>query len=242
MGLDNIFSNSFKDYKKNFKLILKSYWWFYILPLIVMLGFLYGIVMGFQDSQNYSVFFIVSLIILTIGFGFFNYWLGLILIYVALYNKKGDMRFKQVAGKSIKYFWRMLGLLVILGLALLGLFILLIIPAVIFWIFWIFSAYVLIGENKGIIGSMKRSKAIVKGRWWHVFGYTLLIVLVAIGVSILFSIPQFIMGFVTQVFPNLFFIIFANVINFIFGLVSTILITPFVIFFFKNLYLELKRK
>ncbi len=45
-------------------------------------------------------------------------------------------------------------------------------------IFWIFASYIFIGENKGILESLKISHQIVKGKWWKVFGWTLLFVLI----------------------------------------------------------------
>ena len=89
---------------------------------------------------------------------------------------------------------------------------------------------------------MKRSKIIVKGKWWLVFGYSLLIVLILggiyFGISLISSVIVLPLSFLSG--AGIFFFVLFYLISFIFKLIATILTTPFGILFFKNLYLELR--
>lgn len=72
------------------------------------------------------------------------------------------------------------GILLAVGL-LLG-----ILAAIWIGVAWSFSSVVLLLENKGVIGSLRRSWQLVRGTWWRVFGILLLTqVLVGIAASIL---------------------------------------------------------
>lgn len=52
-----------------------------------------------------------------------------------------------------------------------GLFLLLIVPGVIFAVYWTFTPMVVLFRDKTGLDAMRESKAIVKGSWWRVFGY-----------------------------------------------------------------------
>lgn len=69
----------------------------------------------------------------------------------------------------------MYGIIVVLGI------ILLIIPGVIFSIWLLFYGFVITYEKKGTIESLKRSRELVRGYWWGIFGrYLLGVILVGL--------------------------------------------------------------
>ena len=88
-------------------------------------------------------------------------------IYNALYRKK-EMSVGETLAGGKRYFWRFFWFSLVYGIFSFGLFLLFIIPGIIFMVFWLFSSYVLIGENKRILESLKESHNIVKGKWWRV--------------------------------------------------------------------------
>ena len=241
MRFNDIFSRSWQEYKKNFKLFLKIYSVFYLIPLLVLS--LFAVLISLQE--NLSAGLSVLYIIILIGVLFFSYWLHLTIYYISIYNEK-NLNFKKAVKNSLNYFWKFLGLGIVLSLALLGLSILLIIPGIIFMIFWMFSPYVLMKENKKIIESMKTSKKIVKGKWWSVFGYFILLILIIISISLAFFIPAVIINFAIILLtassetPGLSVVISTEIISFIFRLAATLITTPLMILFFKNFYLDLK--
>jgi hypothetical protein len=74
-----------------------------------------------------------------------------------------------VAGNS-RVGWRLLGAGVLTGLAVLGGFILLIVPGIIFGVWFSLAAYAVVAEDLGVIAAMKRSRQLVKNRFWDTFG------------------------------------------------------------------------
>ncbi len=65
------------------------------------------------------------------------------------------------------------------GICLLGLFILLIIPGLIFAVFWYFTLYIVLYYGKTGMDAMKESKSLVKGRWRKTLWYIMLIGIVS---------------------------------------------------------------
>ena len=114
------------------------------------------------------------------------------------------------------------------------------IPFIIYIIYWSFSAFVLIDQNIGVWKSIKKSKEIIKGHWWLVFGYLILISIIAFIALIVVSLPQIISALLILVSPILGWI--AYVIGTLIRIVGQLLITVFVMLFIKNFYLELKSK
>ncbi len=122
------------------------------------------------------------------------------------------------------------------------------------------SPYVLIRENVGIFESMRRSKLIVKGRWWRVFGYFILFSLITIAISFAFLIPNLIIDVALRTsFPQIttidessifgqplnlktfmIFLILSGVLKGIFSIIKLIIIFPLTILFFKNFYFNLR--
>lgn len=324
MDFSEIFSKSWREYKKNFKLILKAYWWFYILPLIILgiigLIFLLSFLAPLQSylksysssfpqglnltstlsSLNpfkltgnavndfgalglwgYAAGFIVLLIIFGVIFSILYIFLTLALYHAAFYNEKGNMKFREAASGGKRYFWRFLGLSILISLIMIllslpgivalitviigailksialvlifalisiVLFILAFIYTLYLGISWLFSTYILMKENKKILESMRTSKEMVKGKWWRIFGYFLLIMLIIIAISVGFSIASSIITLPLSIFSLATGIkgifvgsILNQIIGFVFSTAAAIITTPLGILFFKNLYLDMKK-
>lgn len=237
-GFTDLFVDSWREYKAKFTSILQVFLLLYALPVIVFGGIAFFVIVSYfgvsSDFNNSLVtedivlqlfedtpeYFVVSMLIFLFAFGliFFGFYslMTLSFIYIG-FSKKNKINFKGSIGGGWKFFWSYIGLSLLLLLALSGLFLLLIIPGVIFLVYWTFAPYVLFNEKKGIIDSMKGSFHLVKGRWWKTFGFVFKMILFTILVSLIFS-----------------YIPFGDFI-------STLLLTPFAIFFFKNLYLDMKK-
>lgn len=258
MDFGEVLTQSFKDYSKNFKLILKTFSILYALPY-----FLYSLAVavfsylaiqkipslsagaGSAEIAGALPFLIIGgILVLVLGLCYmvFLFLTNTTLFYFVLFNTKGDMTFKQAFKGGRKYFWRMLGLTIVLMLAVIGLCLLLIIPGIIFSVFWLFSMYILVSEDTGIIEAMKRSKLFVKGRWWTVFGYLLLFGLLTGVAGTVLLVPGMIIGFIRQMFlGSLPITLVLSTLEIIIRLVYMVLITPFGVVFFKNFYFELKK-
>lgn len=77
----------------------------------------------------------------------------------------------------------------IMTLILILLSYLLIIPAIIWGIFYIFTLYVVAIEGIGGRAALKRSKSLVKGHWFEVFAYVLIINIALFFVGIVMMFP-----------------------------------------------------
>lgn len=127
-------------------------------------------------------------------------------------------------------------------------FLLLIIPAIIFTVYWIFGIYILFDEKKGIRESLRRSREIVRGKWWRVLGNSLLIGLILIGIYFALTL----ISFPTQIIYNnailngesisTQFIVLNSLLGWLSNFLISLISIPIPILFFKNLYFDLKKK
>jgi|SRR3989338_684556 len=235
MGLGNVFSRTWKDYKVNFLMNIKVMLVFYILPavlfggILIWLAFSSGLFSDFMDMfgqvtelqtsvvggtqvEGYdylqdmqlrqqkasalffgflgkALWFILLAGVLWILIMFLQYY-GYLAIYAPALKKKGKYGFKDALRESKPYYWRTIGLFIILSLVTLGIYFLGIILSiftfglgllaaivVLIWlmVLWMFAPFVIVDMNKGVFESLSGSWKIVKGRWWRSFGYVLLV-------------------------------------------------------------------
>jgi hypothetical protein len=87
-----------------------------------------------------------------------------------------------------KNFWSILWVYTLMSLVVIGGYVLLIVPGVIATIALYFSLFVLVNEGSRGESALTRSRILVKGRWWLVFGKLLLIgilnILLALGIGL----------------------------------------------------------
>jgi hypothetical protein len=87
-------------------------------------------------------------------------------------------------GEAVRLFTRYLGTLLLLGLALLGLGLLLVLPAVYFGVCWTLVGPVLVIEGLTGREAMRRSRALTRGYWWRTLGVTFVIGLISMIVGV----------------------------------------------------------
>lgn len=115
---------------------------------------------------------------------------------------------------------------VLVGLAVVGGFILLVIPGIIFYVFFSVSVPVLIVENRRGRAAMSRSWNLVKGHGWHAFG-----VLLVAGI-----IVGLISGVLSSIGGS------AWVVRWIFTAIAQVLTAPFSALVSVLLYLDLRAR
>jgi hypothetical protein len=132
--------------------------------------------------------------------------------------------------ESYRFGFKRLGSVILLsllvGLAVAGGFILLIIPGIIFWVFLSVSIPVLIVENRRGTQAMGRSWNLVKGHAWHAFGVVLVAGIIAGVVS----------GIVGSIGGDVW------VVRWIFIAIAQILTAPFTALVSVLLYLDLRSR
>lgn len=98
----------------------------------------------------------------------------------------GQVDFSAVWQKALSRLPQAIITTIIMGILLAVLFMLLIVPGVIFLVFWAFAIYAVILNDKSGMDALKYSKSIVSGKWGIVFLYLLVIgILMAIVTSII---------------------------------------------------------
>jgi hypothetical protein len=100
---------------------------------------------------------------------------SIILMDVILKRDKGASNVKHDDAIGYKYFWSMLWIGILVGLATLGGFILFILPGIWLAVKFGMAQPSLIEDGKKGTEALSASSELVKGRWWGVFGRSLVI-------------------------------------------------------------------
>jgi hypothetical protein len=119
--------------------------------------------------------------------------LGVIAInkITALAAANQEIRLKDIYSFSFRKFFPYLGTSIITMIFLIVLFILLIVPGIIFAVFWSFALFTVVLKDKFGIHALKESKAVVQGRWWEIVGmmivFVLIIAVVQLPINLVFA-------------------------------------------------------
>lgn len=146
---------------------------------------------------TYSATFVSIVSVLILSYTFISCWLSAALIYVI---KKRDVKvslreaMREGWHKMIPYMW----IAFLISLCLFGGVILLIIPGIVFAVWFLFSEYVLIDKDIRGTKALFRSKKLVDGYWWEVFGRTLLIWIICVGIGAVLGIIPVIGQMISQ--------------------------------------------
>jgi len=216
MSIGDLFSKSWKLYKNSFWRLIAVV----LIPMAVVVGAgLVFLVLGLifyttifseflgslsRDSSTFSFIETIASVgpLLILGLVF-----ALVMLIVNFWSKASqlvavrDTRSSVDIKKSLKEGWRLwvpyAWVAVLEGLALMVGFILLIIPGIIFAIWFIFTPYTLMFDGFKGVAALKRSKELVQGYWWAVFGRMALMMLIVFAFSfvpLVGSIGSFLAG------------------------------------------------
>ncbi len=251
-----LLSESWLEYKLNFNVIFKLFLYFVIIPGIVILGYqIYGMIsldtLSIDTENNpwgvfdkYTTYFISSLFISLIS-SLLSFLAYVSMTCGVLKGKKFSFNEAIDGGKS--NYLRGIGFMIVICIFIMLLLCLLIVPGIIFAVYWIFSFYIFIAEKKGIMESLKISHHLVKNKWWMTLGYSALLTLIIIGISLVFSIPTLASGlfyamiaFGKSLSINL--IVTVSAVGFLFSAAGQLITTPLSIIFMKNFYFAMSNK
>ncbi len=179
-------------FKKSFELYKPRFWAMFLLSLIECAIFLIiAAVFGgaafapFLFSKEAPAFSLWSLLVALIGLLIFiiiSLWIQLALVYT-IKEQGTDINIKKlltgVRGKMNSYYWVVFlrAIITVAG------FVLLVVPGIIFSVWFIFAPYIFIFEDVKGMQALSRSRELVKGYWWPVFGRMALLALIGILVS-----------------------------------------------------------
>jgi hypothetical protein len=230
-GFGNILDSSYKDYKKHFPLFMKVSFVLYFLPTIISAIFY---------LTNPSLQNVLGRVLIKIVPGLFSLLLIFTIIKILLVKReKKELELGEALRRGSEHFGEGILLSIIMGLALFGLYLLFLIPGIIFSIYWNFAYYALITDNVGITKALEHSKKVVQGRWWTVFGYIFLLGLITGVISFaVFIALMIIMGIFSMIIGNL--LLGTIISTIIIGLLEMLLL-PFTLTFMEKFYLDLKK-
>ena len=187
---DNL-NSAIKTWWKNLKKFVLIYLWGLAYALIpaAIAALLLGLQLWFGDRLSWPIITLGAIIFavcfLALLYFCIRTYIGLYLLVKNNYVGKEHDIYKE----SEKYFWPYLG--VVIPAAVLTLFwtVLLIIPGIIFGVYYSFSLFALFFEDKKGLDALSKSKRLVKGYWWPVFGRFFLMGVIAIVFSIIITLP-----------------------------------------------------
>ncbi len=188
--------------KQNFPFFLKIC--AFLLPFSI-----FSIVQSYFTSQNPNLSQDVWFMVIV---GIVNLLYVLTYLWVSASGIEGVRR--AVAGESLvlrdtlKLGWTKYWQFFLLGLLLFLIevfgFVLLIIPGIIFGVWFTFSRFIIIEESVGVREALTKSKELVKGSFFKVFGRLIVFGLFSILVQIAMSIVPYIGALLTSLFGILF--------------------------------------
>lgn len=176
-------------FKKSFDVYVKKVWLLASTVLFSFLGFFvflpFAITAFFISykpfsNSNFDINIILFDILLALLGIFFAIILGLWSQTATLYAvKEGSITFKNLLTMAWPKIGSLFWVALLTALAVLGGFILFVIPGIIFSVWFCFSGFVFVAENLRGASALKKSRDLVKGYWWPVFGRLVVIGIVA---------------------------------------------------------------
>ncbi|MBI3333917.1 hypothetical protein HYZ97_00305 [Candidatus Pacearchaeota archaeon] len=193
---------------------------------------------------NVSPLYFVSMSILGIVLIMFILFIYSALISASVSTDK--KAYNSLARFGRTTFWRFLGFCIVTGIFLTLLYLLLIIPGIIFTVFWSAAAYIFFTEQTSIFASLSTSFQLVRGRWWRTFGCIIVFFLILGGISLAGSLLMLPTGIPillanlqgTGISISLFIV--NSILGVIVKTVMSSITLPIGVLFLKHLYLELK--
>jgi len=250
MDFETIFGKSYSDYKKNFRVIFILTLILVGIPLVlsnlILLWFsvqdpvFYEMLIA-EDPENISVkfamvLFLLSLIALAL---YFIFEAGLVKDSI-----KGKFKLNKTINSGKKYFWKFVWFSIVIFSFLILLFLALIIPGIIFAVYWTLAVYIYLDSKKTVVQSLSASYHMIKGNWWRIFGYTVLLFLILGVVGMIINLIGLPIGmlFKNLELPDLWISFLNFILRDVINLVYTLISVPFSILFYKNVYLEMRGK
>lgn len=177
-SIDSLFSDSWKLYKERWQVLVEIV----LLPVLVTL-------LGYVLLALGSPFSIIGGIAACAGWIIFAF--STLPVIYSIHNGTGvDASYKATIG----WFWPFVWLVILEVLAVLGGFVMLIIPGIFLAFALTLAAYPFVIEHRRGLDALRQSKDYVKGYWWAVVGRLLLLGLIFLVVTLVIEIPATIIG------------------------------------------------
>lgn len=156
LSATRLLETAFKRLKERFKIVLK------VVAVFVLLVVPYLFSIHLSPSPGLSI---LSIILGSL-FGLWSVIAGIALIYV--FGKDEELGFLEYLKLGLNKFWPYLWVAVIYNFVVLGGYILLVVPGILFGVWFSMAFYVLILENRKGVEALVRSRELLRGKFWAV--------------------------------------------------------------------------
>jgi hypothetical protein len=170
--LAELISSTWQDYKSNWQ----KFGTLLIIPLalsFVINAFLYTAEL-YSTVIPWQAWIAIGIVTAVLAIFFmFLYYVAYISQFILLKDLTQEVTFSNLKDwikKSLPYFWTIVAVSIVYTLFSLVGFILLVIPGIVIMVYYCFAIYFVIFEDNKFEGSLGRSRDLVKGYWWAVFG------------------------------------------------------------------------
>jgi hypothetical protein len=134
--------------------------------------------------------------------GTVGFWLGFVVSVVAAFllqatlvkavqdlrDGRADMSIRETVSAALPYIWPVAGASILAAVAISIGLLLLIVPGLFLITIWAVIVPVIVIERSGALASFGRSRELVRGRAWHVFGTLVLVYLIMLVVNIVLGL------------------------------------------------------
>lgn len=246
MEFGDLLSDAWKQYKENFSSIFYIFFCFSMIPSLLVTIYSFNKIkqIGIESLVEMPVFneFFLTLIVFIVGAMLISYF-GIVSLAKASLEKK-KFSFSEAIGYGGKLYWKSVWFAIVNAVFLVILFLVFIIPGIIFSVYWVLGYFIFLNDKKGVIESLRKSYRLVKNKWWITFAYLLLLLIIMGAISFIFSLPSFIMGLADilkgeSLNTNTY--LARQGVSWLFTQVSNLIIIPLSMFFVKNYYLWLNK-
>ena len=187
----DLLESSISIWWKNFKKFLEIYVWaiyYALIPLVIIFASTIAMALLGQNISSWlEVVLFVLMLVSAFAILYFSIraYAGMFLLVKKNYQGEAKEIFKETSELA----WPYIVLSVLTAILIILWLLLLIIPGIIFSVYYSFAVYAFFFEDKRGMDAIKRSKELVKGYWWAVFGRVIFFALIIWVFSLIISIP-----------------------------------------------------
>ncbi len=145
--------------------------------------------------------------LITGAMGILRYFIPvMVLLYLRrVLEKQGSLELPDLFRAAGSYFGKLIGSSLLAGILLLGLFLLFIVPGIIYSVYWSFLLYAVLMRDLSGMPALNYSKELVKGNWWNTIGFSLVLGLaLLVGIVAVGIIPALIIELTTDGYTDYF--------------------------------------
>lgn len=113
---------------------------------------------------------IAWLVSIIVGLLVYSRFAGLIVNLMVQSVRGTKLSFSQALEAGKPYGWKLIGFLILYSIAVSIGYLFFVLPGIILMVWFSMGAFVIVDEKRGVIEAFSRSKELVKGRFWEVFG------------------------------------------------------------------------